>query len=388
MSASEVVSAETRRLTLPTPVALDSGATLSQVQVAFRTWGRLDPDGANGVLVCHALTGSADVDRWWPGLLGPSRALDPNRDFIVCSNNLGSCYGTTGPASIPDGGGRPYGPRFPAISVRDMVRVQAALLDELGVRRLRLALGGSLGGMQVLEWALLYPERVEAIAPIAVSGRHSAWCIGLSEVQRQAVYADPNWKGGDYHPDAPPAAGLATARMLAMCSYRSRASFEQRFGREADGSGLYSVESYLRHQGERLVDRFDANAYVTLTRAMDTHDVARGRGRYEEVLRSIEQPTLIVSIDSDVLYVPDEQTELAAHIPQHRLAHLHSPHGHDAFLIETEALNEMLLEFRAASEPARTSEPERSRGAAPASPPARRAATSRLRRRAGCCGRA
>ncbi|HSS52517.1 MAG TPA: alpha/beta fold hydrolase, partial [Thermoanaerobaculia bacterium] len=202
---------------LAEPLRLESGKVLPGVRVAFRTWGA-PADGA--VLVCHALTGSADASSWWAGLFGPGRALDPARDFIVCSNVLGSCYGTTGPASLRPGGpgeDQPWGADFPAVTIRDLVRVQHALIRGLGVRRLKLVLGGSLGGMQVLEWALLYPEMVEAIAPIAVSGRHSAWCIGLSEAQRQALYADPLWQGGRYAAEAPPAAGLAAARAIAMC---------------------------------------------------------------------------------------------------------------------------------------------------------------------------
>jgi homoserine dehydrogenase len=201
--------------------------------------------------------------------------------------------------------------------------------------------------MQVLEWALLYPDLVEAIAPIAVSGRHSAWCIGLSEAQRQALYADPLWQGGRYVPESPPAAGLAAARAIAMCTYRSRGSFEERFGRQLESAGLFQVERYLRHQGTKLAGRFDANSYVTLTRAMDSHDVARDRGSYQEALRSVRQPALVVAIDSDVLYPAEEQQELAARLGNARLGWLRSPHGHDAFLLETEALNRLLVDFRA-----------------------------------------
>jgi homoserine O-acetyltransferase/O-succinyltransferase len=328
-------SPETCHLDLLGPFVLESGETLPRVRVAYRTWGSLDPDGGNAVLICHALTGSADADRWWGGLLGPGRALDPAEDFVVCSNVLGSCYGTTGPASPrPDGGGL-WGPDFPSVTVRDMVRLQAALLDALGVCRLRLVIGGSLGGMQVLEWALLYPDRVKAVAPIATSGRHSAWCIALSEAQRQAIQVDS-------------VLGLAVARAIAMCTYRSRASFEARFGRRLREPGLFEVESWLHHHGEDLVARFDADTYVTLTRAMDSHDVARGRGAYEEVLRSIDIPALVVTIDSDVLYPADEQIELASLLPAARLVTLRSPHGHDAFLIEAEALGGLVAEFRSA----------------------------------------
>ena len=346
MSAADHLSPATRFLDLPGGHTLESGVHLPQVRVAYRTWGRHDPARANTVLVCHALTGSADADLWWGGIVGPGRALDPGEDFIVCSNVLGSCYGTTGPASpAPDGRMR-WGAGFPAVTVRDIVAVQARLLDSLGVGRLRLVIGGSLGGMQALEWAASFPGRVETIAALATCGRHSAWCIGLSEAQREAIRSDPNWRGGGYAEDEPPALGLAVARMMAMCTYRSRESFEARFRRDGRGAGHFEIASYLRHQGEKLADRFDANAYLTLTRAMDTHDLARGRGEYEAVLRSIVVPALVMAIESDVLYPPAEQEELAALLPHARLARLVSPHGHDAFLIETDKVNALVREFR------------------------------------------
>lgn len=333
-------------LDLPGPFVLESGARLPSVRVAYRSWGRLDEHGGNAVLVCHALTGSADVDRWWGALVGPGRALDPERDFVVCSNVLGGCYGTTGPTS-PRPDGRPWGAAFPDVSVRDIVRAQAALVEELGVRRLRLVIGGSLGGMQVLEWALLFPDRVAAIAPIASSARHSAWQIAISETQRQAIAADPRWRGGQYPEDDPPAAGLGAARAIAMVSYRSRESLDDRFGRERAASSRYAVEAWLDHHGRALVDRFDANTYLTLTKAMDTHDVGRGRGGWRAALASVTAPALVVSIDSDVLYPPVEQAELAAALRDARLVTLRSPHGHDAFLIEAEAVNALVREFRA-----------------------------------------
>ncbi|NLH10521.1 MAG: homoserine O-acetyltransferase, partial [Holophagae bacterium] len=327
----------------------ECGATLPRVEIAYRTWGRLAAAGDNAVLVCHALTGSADVDTWWGQLLGPGRALDTDRDFVVCSNVLGSCYGTTGPASRRPGQRRRWGPDFPPITVRDMVHLQALLLEALDVRRLRLVIGGSLGGMQALEWAATFPARVDAIVSIAAPGRHSAWAIGLSEAQRAAIETDPFWEDGWYGPSTPPAAGLAAARMLAMCTYRSWESFAQRFGRTAQ-AGDYAVVRYLRHQGDKLVDRFDANCYVALTRAMDSHDLGRGRGGYAEALGAIQPPTLVVAIDSDALYPPEEQWELAERLPKARLAWLHSPHGHDAFLIETGALAALVTQFRTATD--------------------------------------
>ncbi|HXK10862.1 MAG TPA: homoserine O-acetyltransferase [Vicinamibacteria bacterium] len=344
MSSSD--SGPTSSLQLHGPFELESGERLPSVTVAYRTWGRLDARGDNAVLVCHALTGSADVDRWWGPLLGAGRALDPERDFVVCSNVLGGCYGTTGPTSPRPGGSGRWGGDFPAVTVRDMVRVEAALLDALGVRRLRLVIGGSLGGMQVLEWALLFPDRVDALAPIAVSARHSAWCIALSAAQREAIYADPRWRGGHYPIGNGPEAGLAVARQIAMCTYRSRASLEARFSRAGEEPGGFAVEGWLQHHGRALVDRFDASTYVTLTKAMDTHDVGRGRGGWREVLATVRAPALVLSIDTDVLYPPVEQEELAAALPAGRLLRLGSPHGHDAFLIEGEVVNALVSGFR------------------------------------------
>jgi homoserine O-acetyltransferase len=351
------IAPETRWFVPPGPFELESGTRLPRIQTAFRTWGSLSPEGDNAVVVCHAFTGSADVDRWWTGMLGPGRALDPDRDFVVCANILGSCYGTTGPASIDPSTGRPYLGSFPAITLRDMVRAQGELVRALGIRSIRSVMGGSLGGMQVLEWALLYPDLVRSIVPIANSARHSAWAIGLSEAQRQAITADPRWAGGRYDPGDPPQAGLAAARMMAMCTYRGWESFEERYSRRPQAVDLFAIESYLRYQGQQLVDRFDAATYHALTRAMDTHDVARGRGDFEEVLRSIKQPALVVTIDTDVLYPPEEQRVMARHLPAARLARLDSPHGHDGFLIHVDELSAMVAEFRDRVEGRRAARP-------------------------------
>src|SRR5512139_999688 len=281
------MSPETRFLDLPGAFPLELGGALPGLRVGYRTWGRLDAEGGNGVVVCHALTGSADADLWWTRMFGPGRALDPDRDFVVCSNILGSCYGTTGPTSLDPATGAPWLGTFPAITIRDMVRAQHALVAALGIRRVRMVIGGSLGGMQALEWAFSYPELVESVVFIASTARHSAWCIGLSEAQRQAIYADPRWKGGRYDAADPPSAGLAAARMMAMLTYRSQPSFEMRFGRRRQTEAQYAVESYLEYQGAQLVERFDAATYVTLTRAMDTHDVSHARGDFDDVLRGL-----------------------------------------------------------------------------------------------------
>jgi homoserine O-acetyltransferase len=342
------IAAETRFLRVPGEFALETGEVLRDVEIAYRTWGKPENAAEHAILICHALTGSADVEAWWPNIIGAGKTFDPAVDYIVCANILGSCYGTTGPVSYKPGTYSRFQADFPRVSVRDMVELQRVLLDELGVAHLELVTGPSLGGMQALEWALMYPERVGSIVPIGVGGCHSAWCIGISEAQRAAIAADPNWKDGYYSDENPPEKGLAAARMMAVCTYRSWQSFDERFGRERRTTDAYQVQSYLRHQGEKINDRFDANTYVTLTHAMHTHDLSRGRGDYPDVLRAIEQPALVVSVSSDALYPPEEQRYLAEHLPNSQYEVLDCAHGHDGFLIETEALGEMIVEFREA----------------------------------------
>ncbi len=341
------IAGETQFLRVPGDFVLENGEVLRDVEIAYRTWG--DPANAaeRTILICHALTGSADVEAWWPNIIGAGRTFDPAQDFIVCANILGSCYGTTGPASRKPGTQTRYRADFPQVSVRDMVELERTLLDELGIEYVELVTGPSLGGMQALEWAAMYPERVGSIVPIGVGGQHSAWCIGVSEAQRAAIAADPNWNGGYYSDDAPPEQGLAAARMMAICTYRSWESFNERFGRDQRDDELYQVQSYLRHQGKKINQRFDANTYVTLTHAMHSHDLARGRGELPDVLGSIAQPALVVSVSSDALYPPAEQLYLAEHLPNARYEVLDCPHGHDGFLIETDTLGSMIAEFRA-----------------------------------------
>jgi len=341
------IASDTEFLRVHGEFLLESGAVLHDVEIAYRTWGDRANAADHTIMICHALTGSADVDAWWPGIIGAGKTFDPARDFIICANILGSCYGTTGPANLKPGSRERYRADFPRISVRDMVELERMLLDELGLDRIELVTGPSLGGMQALEWAASYPERVGSVVPIGVGGRHSAWCIGISEAQRAAIAADPNWKGGYYADDARPTQGLAAARMMAVCTYRSRDSFEERFGREERSADLYEAQSYLQHQGRKINERFDANTYVTLTHAMHTHDLARGRGPYPEVLQRIAQPSLVVSVSSDALYPPAEQIELAEHMPNAQYEVLESAHGHDGFLIETDNLGALIARFRA-----------------------------------------
>ena len=340
------IAAETQFLRVPGDFVLESGEVLRDVDIAYRTWGDKANASERAILICHALTGSADVEAWWPGIIGAGKTFDPAHDYIVCANILGSCYGSTGPASLKPGTQARYRADFPRVSVRDMVELERALLDELGIEFLELVTGPSLGGMQALEWAAMYPERVGSVVPIGVGGQHSAWCIGISEAQRAAIAADPNWNNGYYSDDAPPDQGLAAARMMAVCTYRSWDSFNERFGRERLDDDQYQVQSYLRHQGNKINQRFDANTYVTLTHAMHTHDLARGRGEYTDVLGSIVQPVLVVSVSSDALYPPAEQRFLADHLPNAQYEILDCPHGHDGFLIETETLGGIIAAFR------------------------------------------
>lgn len=342
------ISEQTQYLKAPVSLCLENGDELPDLVIAYRTWGDIRNADNRAVLICHALTASADADDWWPNMIGSGKVFDPAFDFIVCSNILGSCYGTTGPVSYKPRTTERYRADFPKISVRDMVNVERVLLDDLGIDHLEIVAGPSLGGMQALEWAAMYPGRVGSIVPIGVGGRHSAWCIGVSEAQRAAIAADPDFKEGYYSDERPPGRGLAAARMMAVCTYRSWDSFEQRFGRDRRDDGSYQVQSYLRHQGEKINGRFDANTYITLTHAMHTHDLARGRGEYAEVLRTISLPALVVSVSSDTLYPPQEQSALARQLPNARYEVLQSAHGHDGFLIETAGLGAMIEDFRAA----------------------------------------
>ncbi|MCL1601554.1 MAG: homoserine O-acetyltransferase, partial [Actinomycetia bacterium] len=300
------------------------------VTVEVRTWGRFQREAT---LICHALTGSADADEWWGGLFGKDRLFDPSDSFIVSMNVLGSCYGTTGPTSLSEPSD------FPEITIRDMVHLQKAALDQLGIAHLDLVIGGSMGGMQVLEWAVLYPSFVGTIIPIGVGSSQSAWAIGISEAQRSSILNAST-----------PSEGLATARIIAMCSYRSPMSFQSRFGRESD-NGVFTAQTYLRYQGEKLVERFDANTYLTLLGAMDSHDLGRGRGPREAILNRIKHRALVVGTSTDVLYPVSETRTMAASMPNAEFAVLDSPNGHDAFLIETDKLERIVATFLEDSRP-------------------------------------
>jgi homoserine O-acetyltransferase len=336
------ISDETRFYQLPGSIDLENGAALAEVQVGYRTWGEHRNEA---ILICHALTGSADADEWWEGLFGPGRTFDPDHDFIIASNVLGGCYGTSGPTSLRPGSTEWYGREFPRVTIRDMVEVQARLIEHLEVESLRLVIGGSMGGMQALEWAAMYPERVGGAVAIGVGSHHSAWSVAFSEAQRAAIWADPRFLDGNYQPGEGPDNGLAVARMIAMISYRGRANFESRFGRKTL-EDEFEIQSYLRYQGQKLVDRFDANTYLRLVDAMDSHDLARSRGDMSDVLAGMKTPFLAVGISSDILYPATEVEELATALPNARYQMLHAPQGHDSFLIDMANLDAIVTRFK------------------------------------------
>lgn len=415
---------------------LESGVTIHNAPIAYKTFGTLSPEADNAMVICHALTGSADVGDWWGPLLGgpgepgkEARAFDMSRFFIVCMNSLGSPYGSASPVTRKDGNpdNEHYGPEFPLTTIRDDVNMFRLLLDDLGVKKIAAVIGGSMGGMLVLEFAYFGKDYVRTIVPIATSAKYSAWGISWGEAQRQSIYSDPKYEDGYYAFDDPPSTGLGAARMAALLTYRSRDSFEARFGRKPPGkhagrnsptsanehfdihneghrnvgsprpsrngsnvdlsasteslpvinitdpqfSGAteiptpvqqskkrlatyYSAQSYLRYQGQKFIKRFDANCYISITRKLDTHDVSRGRtdddydtttDAVKAALSLIQQPTLVLGIESDGLFTYAEQQELAAAIPNAQLKTIDSPEGHDAFLLEFKQVNTLILEF-------------------------------------------
>jgi homoserine O-acetyltransferase/O-succinyltransferase len=344
------------------------GGVLRDVTLAYETWGELDGAGENAVLVVHALTGDSHAagepspghgrGGWWSPMIGPGRAIDTGRNFVVCSNVLGGCYGSTGPGSVDADGGRPYAMRFPVVTIRDMVRAQKRLLDALGVRRLRLVIGGSIGGQQALEWAVEFPGFVEKAVPVAATNVLGPQGVGMSELGRRAIMADPDWQGGDYYGTGrSPDAGLAIARMAGMMTYQSAAGQWERFGRRRasrpalyeEFGGRFEIESYLHYQGRDLVGRFDANSYLYLSRAMDLYDVAAGYGSEEEAYERIRAEVLFVGISSDWLFPPGEVRATAERTREAgadaRYVEITSLSGHDAFLKDWDELGAALTPF-------------------------------------------
>jgi homoserine O-acetyltransferase len=350
------------------PFALEGGGALHDPVLAYETWGTLDASASNAVLVCHALTGDAHAhggrmpgqltDGWWNDFIGPGRPLDTDRYFIVCANVLGGCQGSTGPSSIDPVTDDHYGAEFPVVTIRDVVRSQRSLGLALGVDRWLAVVGGSMGGMQAIEWAVTYPDRLRSLVMIASTAAASPQQIAWSQVGRQAVVDDPGWHGGQYYGREPgdgPHRGLANARRIAMIHYRSDEEFERRFDRHANSPGSpfrldhrFDVETYLDYQGQKLLERFDANTYLVLNKMMDLHDVGRGRGGVERALRRIRVPTQVMSVRSDFLYPPHQQVRvveaLRGQVPVEHVE-IDSDNGHDGFLTEPEQTGVPMAEF-------------------------------------------
>lgn len=340
---------------------LESGRTLAKATLHYAVYGKLNAARDNAVLVCHALSGSARVGDWWPEVFAPGALLSLDHDFVICINLLGSCYGSTGPGCVDPETGLVYGPDFPLVSIRDNVRAQAHLLDSLGIRRLRLVLGGSIGGMQALEWAIHDPRRVEKAAIIGVAPL-SAMGLALNHLQRQAIQNDPNWDGGYYLAQRPPTHGLSLARQIGMLSYKSASLFEERFSRNPNrngenpwrlddhGGGLvggrFDIAGYLDHQGERFNERFDANAYLAIMRTMDTWDPLNGYSSPREVYGRIRAQLVLIGISSDWLFPADSVRAFAESIQaagvRAEYREMTSSHGHDAFLAEQAELIRLL----------------------------------------------
>ena len=360
---------ETQSVTFES-LSLDSGATLAPVDVAYQTYGVLNSPKTNAILILHAFSGDAHAagispetgkPGWWDNMIGPGKAFDTNKYFVICSNVLGGCRGTTGPSSLNPATGRPYAMSFPVITISDMVRLQNMLIDHLGIERLLSVSGGSMGGMQALEWAVAYPERVASAIPIAATARHSAQQIAFNEVGRQAIMADPDWAGGDYYGLKPPARGLAVARMVGHITYMSDDSMREKFGRRLRGrdkfgfdfSAEFEVESYLRYRGSQFVDRFDANSYLYITKAMDYFDLTNGHGSLAEALACATARFLLISFTSDWLYPSYQSLEILNALRSRNrdvaYCELSSNYGHDAFLVDIGEQTELVRGFLAST---------------------------------------
>jgi homoserine O-acetyltransferase/O-succinyltransferase len=351
-------------------ISLDNGATLAPVDVAYETYGELNPAKSNAILVLHAFSGDAHAagispesgkPGWWDNMIGPGKAFDTNRHFVICTNVLGGCRGTTGPSSIGSATGCPYAMAFPVITIGDMVRLQKMLIDWFGIPRLLTVSGGSMGGMQALEWAVAYPDRVVSAIPIASTSRHSAQQIAFNEVGRQAIMADPDWNGGNYYGGPPPGRGLAVARMVGHITYMSDDSMREKFGRRLKGKENFSfgfdvdfeVESYLRFRGSQFVGRFDANSYLYITKAMDYFDLTNGRGSLAAALEKTKARFLVISFSSDWLYPSYQSQEMVRALRSRNCdvayVELQSNYGHDSFLVDVAEQTDLIRGFLAST---------------------------------------
>jgi homoserine O-acetyltransferase len=351
-------------------ISLDSGATLAPVEVAYETYGELNQRRTNAILVLHAFSGDAHAagispltgkPGWWDNMIGPGKAFDTNKYFVICSNVLGGCRGTTGPSSVNPATGCPYAMSFPVITIGDMVRLQKMLIDALGIPRLLAVSGGSMGGMQALEWAIAYPDSVVTAIPIATTTRHSAQQIAFNEVGRQAIMFDPDWNEGNYYSGKPPARGLAVARMVGHITYMSDDSMREKFGRrlrgkEAFGFGFdvdFEVESYLRYRGSEFVNRFDANSYLYITKAMDYFDLTNGHRTLNSAFERTSARFLVISFSSDWLYPSYQSVEIVRALRSRNCdvayVELPSNYGHDAFLVDVAEQTDLVRGFLAST---------------------------------------
>jgi homoserine O-acetyltransferase len=351
-------------------ISLDGGASLTPVDVAYETYGTLNAQRSNAILILHAFSGDAHAagvspetgkPGWWDNMIGPGKAFDTNKYFVICTNVLGGCRGTTGPASIHPATGCPYAMSFPVITIRDMVRLQKMLIDRLEIPRLLSLSGGSMGGMQALEWAVSYPESVVSTIPIASTARHSAQQIAFNEVGRQAIIADPDWRDGNYYEGQPPARGLAVARMVGHITYMSDDSMREKFGRRLRGKNSFGydfevdfeVESYLRYRGHEFVNRFDANSYLYITKAMDYFDLSNGNGSLAAAFERTQARFLVLSFSSDWLYPSYQSQEIVRALRSRNVdvayCELPSNYGHDAFLVDVGEQTELVRGFLAST---------------------------------------
>ena len=328
----------------PHPIALESGGTLPELTIAYTTYGLLNAEKSNVVWVCHALTANADAADWWKGIVGPQHVIDPKKYFIICANILGSCYGTSGPLTINSTTGTPYYHSFPIVTIRDMVKAHILLRQHLGIEKIALLMGGSMGGYQALEWSVMENNIIEKLFLLATSPTESAWGIATHAAQRLAIEADATWQNPS--PQAG-AKGLKAARAIGMLTYRNYGIMvQQQTDTDTEKLDHYKAAAYIQYQGDKLVQRFYAYSYWLLTKSMDSHHLGRGRGRkLEPVLQSIHQPTLIVGISSDILCPLTEQEFLAHHIPNAQLIEIHSDYGHDGFMVESILISEHLAKW-------------------------------------------
>ena len=348
----------------PGPFELESGSALPELRIAYHTYGRLNAARNNVVWVCHALTANSEVADWWPHTVEKGRFLDPERWFVVCANILGSHYGTTGPLHVNPATGRPWYGTFPPFTIRDIVRAHRLLADALGVGRIAMLVGSSVGGFQAVEWAVMEPERIEGLALIATDAKASPWNIAIDETQRMAIEADATW--GEERPDAG-MKGLAAARALGLLSYRGPEGYNLTQQDREENPVLHRACTYQRYQGEKLCRRYNAYSYHAILNAFDTHDVGRGRGGVEAALGKIRARTLVVGITTDIIFTPAEMRRLHGQIPGSRYCEIDSPFAHDGFLVEYEQLNALLLPFMA-GESGRAPETDRSEAAAETTP--------------------